>query len=146
MVSGIDLLAHNQESLETELEQRIPDIAEVTHVYYVAYKAGMDVEKEMDEALEMFSKAVKAVDKLCPALEFIVLQIGTKICTSSPSNTFCGMNLRCQMAATFLPCSHGTMKLQNLALRHPLFPQLHTLSPHRAYRAHLLKCCSTTRK
>lgn len=82
MVSGVDLLAHSQESLEKELEEKIPDVAEVTHVYYFAYKAGMDVKKELDEALEMFSKAVKAVDKLCPALEFIVLQIGTKICKS----------------------------------------------------------------
>jgi hypothetical protein len=83
MVPGIDLLAHSQESLEKELVEKIPDVAEVTHVYYFAYKAGMDVEKEMAEALEMFSKAVKAVDKLCPALEFIVLQIGSKICKSS---------------------------------------------------------------
>ncbi|EMD69427.1 hypothetical protein GGP41_004586 [Bipolaris sorokiniana] len=79
MVSGVDLLAHSQESLEKELVEKIPDVAEITHVYYFAYKAGMDVKKEIDEALEMFSKAVKAVDKLCPALEFIVLQIGTKI-------------------------------------------------------------------
>lgn len=60
--------------------EKIPDVAEVTHVYYVAYKAGLDFKKEMDEAVEMFSKAVRAVDKLCPALEFVVLQVGTKIC------------------------------------------------------------------
>jgi hypothetical protein len=81
MVSGIDLLAHSQESLEKDLVQKIPDIGEVTHVYYLAYKAGMDIQKEMDEAVDMFSKAVKAVDNLCPALEFVVLQIGSKICT-----------------------------------------------------------------
>jgi hypothetical protein len=80
MVSGIDLLAHNQESLEKDLVKKIPDISEVTHVYYLAYKAGMDIQKEMDDAVAMFSKAVKAVDKLCPALEFVVLQIGSKIC------------------------------------------------------------------
>ena len=80
MVSGIDLLAHSQVSLEKELAEKIPDISEVTHVYYLAYKAGMDIQKEMDEAVDMFSKAVTAVDKLCPALEYVVLQIGTKIC------------------------------------------------------------------
>ncbi|EOA86666.1 uncharacterized protein SETTUDRAFT_153465 [Exserohilum turcica Et28A] len=79
MVPGIDLLAHSQESLEKELAKALPDVSEVTHVYYLAYKAGLDVHKEMDEVMDMFTKAVKAVDKLCPALEFIVLQIGTKI-------------------------------------------------------------------
>lgn len=80
MVSGIDLLAYDQASVEKEMQQKIPDISEVTHVYYFAYKAGMDVAKEQEEALDMFSKAVKAVDKLCPKLEFVVLQIGSKYC------------------------------------------------------------------
>ncbi|KAI4951997.1 hypothetical protein J4E91_003459 [Alternaria rosae] len=79
LVSGIDLLAHSQESLNKELVEKIPDIGEVTHVYYLAYKAGMDVQKELDEAVEMFSKAVTAMDKLCPKLEYVVLQIGSKI-------------------------------------------------------------------
>jgi hypothetical protein len=74
------LLAHSQESLEKELVEKIPDIGEVTHVYYFAYKAGMDVKKELEEAVEMFSKAVTAMDKLCPNLEYVVLQIGSKIC------------------------------------------------------------------
>ncbi|KAE8867373.1 hypothetical protein PTNB73_05467 [Pyrenophora teres f. teres] len=78
MVSGIDLLGYDQETVEKEMQQKIPDISEVTHVYYFAYKAGMDVVKEQEEALDMFSKALKAVDKLCPNLEFVVLQIGTK--------------------------------------------------------------------
>jgi hypothetical protein len=81
MVPGVDLLAHSQKSLEKDLASKIPDISEVTHVYYLAYKAGLDVQKEMDEAVAMFSKAVTAVDKLCPKLEVVVLQIGTKICT-----------------------------------------------------------------
>jgi hypothetical protein len=80
MVPSIDLLAHSQESLEIELAEKLPHIDEVTHVYYLAYKAGLDVQKELEEAVEMFSKAVKAMDKLCPALEYVVLQIGTKVC------------------------------------------------------------------
>jgi hypothetical protein len=84
MVSGIDLLAHNQESLEKELAEKLSHIDEVTHVYYLAYKAGLDVQKELEEAVEMFSKAVKAMDKLCPALEYVVLQIGTKVCKTCP--------------------------------------------------------------
>ncbi|KAF1846275.1 uncharacterized protein K460DRAFT_339352 [Cucurbitaria berberidis CBS 394.84] len=79
IVSGIDLLANDQESLEKELKEKIPDIGEVTHVYYLAYKAGTDVPKELEEAMDMWKKAVIAVDRLCPKLEFVVLQIGAKI-------------------------------------------------------------------
>ena len=85
LVSGLDLLSHSQESLEKELAEKLPQIDEVTHVYYLAYKAGLDVQKEMEEAVDMFSKAVKAMDKLCPALEYVVLQIGTKVCKASPA-------------------------------------------------------------
>jgi hypothetical protein len=73
MLSGIDLLAHSQESLEEDLASNIPDISEVTHIYYLAYKAGLDVQKKTDEAVAMFSKAVTAVDKLCSKLEVVVL-------------------------------------------------------------------------
>jgi hypothetical protein len=83
LVPGIDLLAHGQESLEKELAEKLPDIAQVTHVYFLAYKAGLDVQKELEEAVEMISKAVRAMDKLCPALEYVVLQIGTKICKTN---------------------------------------------------------------
>lgn len=80
IVSGIDLLANSQQSLEQELIQKIPDIGKVTHVYYLAYKAGTDVQKELEEAVEMWEKALTAVDKLCPELEFVVLQTGAKMC------------------------------------------------------------------
>ncbi|KAJ4364073.1 hypothetical protein N0V83_009528 [Neocucurbitaria cava] len=79
IVSGIDLLANSQESLEKELKEKIPDIDEVTHVYYLAYKAGTDVQKELEEAVDMWKKTVIAVDRLCPKLEFVVLQTGAKM-------------------------------------------------------------------
>ncbi|KAH7377329.1 hypothetical protein BKA66DRAFT_496475 [Pyrenochaeta sp. MPI-SDFR-AT-0127] len=79
IVSGIDLLANDQTSLEKELKQKIHDIDEVTHVYYLAYKAGTDVQKEFDEAVEMWKKTLIAVDKLCSNLEFVVLQTGAKM-------------------------------------------------------------------
>lgn len=84
IVSGIDLLSNSQESLEKELATKIPDISEVTHVYYLAYKAGTDVQKELEEAVDMWKKTVVAVDKLCPQLEFIVLQTGAKMCMFLP--------------------------------------------------------------
>ena len=81
IVSGIDLLAGSQEDLENELKTKIPDVNEVTHVYYLAYKAGTDVQKELEEAVDMWKKTLIAVDKLCPNLEFVVLQTGAKMCT-----------------------------------------------------------------
>jgi hypothetical protein len=81
IVSGIDLLASSQQDLENELKTSIRDIDEVTHIYYLAYKAGADLKKELEEAVEMWKKALVAVDKLCPNLEFVVLQTGAKMCT-----------------------------------------------------------------
>lgn len=87
IVSGIDLLAGSQEDLENELKTKIPDINEVTHVYYLAYKAGTDVQKELEEAVNMWKKTLIAVDRLCPNLEFVVLQTGAKMCTSPNSQS-----------------------------------------------------------
>ncbi|KAH7406659.1 hypothetical protein DE146DRAFT_778040 [Phaeosphaeria sp. MPI-PUGE-AT-0046c] len=79
IVSGIDLLVGSQEDVERELKTKIPDINEVTHMYYLAFKADTNVEKELKEAVEMYKKALIAVDKLCPTLEFVVLQTGAKM-------------------------------------------------------------------
>lgn len=81
IVSGIDLLAGSQDDVEKELKTKITELGEVTHMYYLAYKAGTDVEQEFKEAVEMYKKALIAVDKLCPNLGFVVLQTGAKMCT-----------------------------------------------------------------
>jgi len=125
MVSGIDLLANNQESIEKQMQHKIPDISEVTHVYYFAYKAGMDIVKEQEEALDMFSKAVKAVDKLCPNLEFVVLQIGSKYCMLlSPDPGVCLVRILTpeKMAAISKLCSHGTTNPLPKVLPHRRYP------------------------
>lgn len=80
IVSGIDLLQGSQEQLENTITEKIPDIAEVTHIYYLAYKAGKDVQKELEEAVAMFKRSTIAMDKLSPKLEFLVLQTGAKMC------------------------------------------------------------------
>jgi hypothetical protein len=109
IVSGIDLLANSQEDLEKELETKIPDINEVTHMYYLAYKAGTDVQKELDEAVDMWKKTLIAVDKLCPNLEFVVLQTGAKMCTyHAHSNSFNFFLTSTQMDATSSPPSPTT--------------------------------------
>ena len=85
IISGIDLLQGSQDELESTIKENIPDISEVTHVYYLAYKANTDVEKELEEAVAMFKRSTLAMDHLSPKLEFVVLQTGAKMCKSTVS-------------------------------------------------------------
>ena len=78
IVSGVDLLKGSQEELEQTLKREVADVDKVTHVFYLAYKAGTDVQKELEEAVAMFKRSTIAVDQLSPALEFVVLQTGAK--------------------------------------------------------------------
>jgi hypothetical protein len=86
IVSGIDLLQGSQEELEKDIRYKVQGIEDVTHVYYLAYKAGTDMQKELEEAVAMFKRATIAIDKLSPKLEFVVLQTGAKMCTSTQSS------------------------------------------------------------
>ena len=83
IVSGIDLLQGSQQELEKEIRDKVQGIEDVTHMYYLAYKAGTDMQKELEEAIAMFKRATIAVDKLAPKLEFVVLQTGAKMCMST---------------------------------------------------------------
>lgn len=78
IVSGVDILAGSQQDLENTLKARVPEIGSITHMIYLAYKAQADVQAELKDAVEMFQRATTAVDKLSPALEFVVLQTGAK--------------------------------------------------------------------
>lgn len=80
IVSGIDLLQGSQDELESTIKQKIPDVEQVTHVYYLAYKAGTNVQQELEEAVTMFKRSTLAIDHLSPKLEFLVLQTGAKMC------------------------------------------------------------------
>ena len=80
IVSGIDLLKGTQEELEATIKEKIEGIEDVTHVFYLAYKAGTDLQKELDEAVAMFKRSTIAVDHLSKKLEFVVLQTGAKMC------------------------------------------------------------------
>jgi len=78
IVSGIDLLQGSQEELEQTLKDRIEDVNKVTHVFYLAYKAGTDVQREVQEAVAMWQRSTIAMNHLSPSLEFVVLQTGAK--------------------------------------------------------------------
>ncbi|KAF9874397.1 hypothetical protein CkaCkLH20_07960 [Colletotrichum karsti] len=62
------------------MKEKISDVGQVTHVFYLAYKAHTDrnYEAECHENIEMFKRAVAAVDILSPVLELVVLQTGSK--------------------------------------------------------------------
>ncbi|OCL09603.1 hypothetical protein AOQ84DRAFT_388059 [Glonium stellatum] len=79
IVSGVDLLKGNQEELEQVMKEKIKGVEEVTHVYYLAYKANKDLKKELDDAVTMFQRSTTAMDHLSPKLEFVVLQTGAKM-------------------------------------------------------------------
>lgn len=80
IVSGIDLLQGSQEELEKVMKEKIEGVEKVTHVYYLAYKANKDQGQEIADAIAMFKRSTIAMDKLSPALEFVVLQTGAKMC------------------------------------------------------------------
>ena len=44
-----------------------------------AYKASTDMQQELEDAVNMFQRSTMAMDRLSPALEFVVLQTGAKM-------------------------------------------------------------------
>lgn len=82
IVSGIDLLKGSQEELEKTMKEKIEGVEEVTHVYYLAYKANKDLQQELEDAVDMFKRSTIAVDHLSSKFEFVVLQTGAKMCRS----------------------------------------------------------------
>lgn len=44
-----------------------------------AYKANTDMQQELEDAVAMFQHSTMVVDRLSPALEFVVLQTGAKM-------------------------------------------------------------------
>ncbi|KAI1500240.1 hypothetical protein F5X99DRAFT_386906 [Biscogniauxia marginata] len=93
IVSGIDILGGSQDDLEKAIKEKIPDVNQVTHVFYMAYKQDNDADEESRVNLAMFSRAITAVDHLSPNLEFVVLQTGGKyygchLLENRPRDTF----------------------------------------------------------
>ncbi|KAJ5882644.1 uncharacterized protein N7529_001316 [Penicillium soppii] len=69
------------------MHARIPNLSEVTHMYYCAYANttaySENVMQIKDINVEMTYNAVHATDTLCSELNFLVLQIGTNLCGPS---------------------------------------------------------------
>ncbi|KAF2446752.1 hypothetical protein P171DRAFT_462154 [Karstenula rhodostoma CBS 690.94] len=79
IVSGIDLLKGSQEELEKTLKEKVPDVDSVTQVYFYSYKQIDDNDAECKTNEAMLERAVTAIEKLSPALSYVVLPSGTKI-------------------------------------------------------------------
>ncbi|EXJ84554.1 hypothetical protein A1O3_05223 [Capronia epimyces CBS 606.96] len=79
IVSGLNLLKGDQDSLEEAMKSKIPDIHTVTHVFYFAYKANTDFEQEKKDAVDMLARSITAVDKLSPVLKVVAFQTGAKM-------------------------------------------------------------------
>ncbi|KAL2794845.1 hypothetical protein BJX66DRAFT_351009 [Aspergillus keveii] len=78
IVSGLDLLAGDQATLEETIRERVPSIETVSHVYFFAYIFNSDPQEEIRVNVELLKRAVTAVDKLSAKLEFVLLPTGVK--------------------------------------------------------------------
>jgi hypothetical protein len=77
--SGTDLTQGSVEDVKKVLQEQIPDIATVTHVFYFAYLFHPDFPTESDINLGMLKRGFGAVEELAPKLEYVILPTGTKV-------------------------------------------------------------------
>ncbi|KAI9720440.1 MAG: hypothetical protein M1812_002946 [Candelaria pacifica] len=88
IVSGIDVLEQEQAEINAGLQSKVQDVNTVTHVYYFAYKMSVDQKQEVQDAVTMLSHSITAIDTLSTKLEFVVLQLGTKMYGVDPYSRF----------------------------------------------------------
>ncbi|KAL4954270.1 hypothetical protein BDW69DRAFT_194200 [Aspergillus filifer] len=78
--SGLNLRAGLEEVMSL-LQKKVPNLEEVSHVYYLAYSNAtaysVDVMAIKEINVAMTYNAVHAVDRLCENLKFVMLQTGT---------------------------------------------------------------------
>ncbi|PYI31177.1 hypothetical protein BP00DRAFT_475592 [Aspergillus indologenus CBS 114.80] len=78
IVSGVDLLAGDDQALAATLREKIPAVETISHVYYAAYRASDNAAEECRLNKEMLRAAVQALETLSPKLSFVTLITGTK--------------------------------------------------------------------
>jgi hypothetical protein len=85
LYSEINLIEREKSLLQL---QHVPGIKEVTHVYYAAYAGhgeGFEELKRINN--ELLTNAIGGVEICCPALQFVTLNTGGKVCPK-PSHVF----------------------------------------------------------
>ncbi|KAL4868289.1 hypothetical protein BDV12DRAFT_185975 [Aspergillus spectabilis] len=78
VVSGLDLLAGEQDTLEETIRQRVPEVETVSHVYFFAYMFDADPHMEIRLNVDLLRRAVTAIENTSARLEFVVLPTGVK--------------------------------------------------------------------
>ncbi|KAL3469640.1 hypothetical protein BJX99DRAFT_268081 [Aspergillus californicus] len=78
IVSGLDLLAGDQASLEASIREKVASIETVSHVYFFAYMFNADPQTEIQLNVDLLKRAVTAVENLSAKLEFVLLPTGVK--------------------------------------------------------------------
>lgn len=80
VVSGLDLLrANSQGELEAEMKDRVPDVENVSIVYFFAYVMDTEPEREIQINIKLLKRAVTAVENLSKKMRFVVFPTGTKV-------------------------------------------------------------------
>ncbi|KAF2116832.1 hypothetical protein BDV96DRAFT_572944 [Lophiotrema nucula] len=77
LASGVNLLCDDHE-FEKLLQQKVPDIGTVSHVFYFAFKEVSDPEKEVETNVGMMRRVVRAVKRVSPGFKFFVYPGGTR--------------------------------------------------------------------
>ncbi|KAF4550054.1 Hypothetical protein D9617_19g103600 [Elsinoe fawcettii] len=78
LASGIDLVNSSVDKIKADLQAKIPGIENVTHVFFNAYVADWDPEKEVPTNRDLLENSIIAVEALATNLQFVVLPTGTK--------------------------------------------------------------------
>ncbi|KAK7451589.1 hypothetical protein CaCOL14_009549 [Colletotrichum acutatum] len=79
LVSGVNIFTPGgQEALENDLQKKVENLRKITHVYFCAYIMNLDPANECEINTQLVKKAVTAIDRLSPSLQFVVLPTGTK--------------------------------------------------------------------
>ena len=86
VVSGLDLLAGDQSTLEATLKERVSGIETVSHVFFFAYVMDAEPAQEISINVDLLRRAVTAIEHLSHLLKFVVLPTGTKV-SASPERT-----------------------------------------------------------
>jgi nucleoside-diphosphate-sugar epimerase len=79
VVSGLDLLAGDQSTLEATVKERVSGIETVSHVFFFAYMMDAEPEKEISINVDLLKRAVTVIENLSHLLRFVVLPTGTKV-------------------------------------------------------------------
>ncbi|KAJ5243334.1 uncharacterized protein N7469_001661 [Penicillium citrinum] len=79
LVSGVDLLVEDDDSLQKVLSEKLSSIETVSHAYYAAYRESQNGPEECHMNREMLRAAVQTIEKLSSNLQFVTLITGTKV-------------------------------------------------------------------